>query len=194
MKRALKKSSGALDRLFNNFGVDKKKGIMAVCLVAVMVFMWVRMLTKKAPASAQGGVTIEGENQDLAENDAEPKIFFVELPYARGRNDVLTRDFFTVEQAGLNDVEETTITTENDKQNYVRKVAASLKLEAIGLGDNPQAFINDKLLSVGDKLYVRDGTETYECEVAIIRENMVMIRYGEAQIELKLMRASETGD
>jgi len=194
MKQALRKSSGAVDKVFNNLGIDKKKGIMAMCLITVMIFMWVRMLTKKAPAGAKGAVTIEGKNQDLSENDPQPEISFVELPFVKGRNDVLTRDFFTADQAALNGVEKTTITTESEKQNYVRKVAASLKLEAIGLGDNPQAFINNKLLSVGDKLYVRDGTETFECEVAVIRENMVMIRYGEAKIELKLMRVSETGN
>jgi len=194
MKRTLKTRSDTFDRFLGNLGIDRKKAVLAVCLVAVMIFMWVKMLIRKAPAAAQAAPTTEGENQDLSQNDPEFEISFVELPFVKGRNDILTRDFFTVEQAGLNGAEQTTISAKDNKQDYARKVAASLRLEAIGLGDKPQAYINDKLLSVGDRLYVRDGTETYECEVAVIRENIVIIMYGEAQIELKLMRATETGN
>ena len=73
-------------------------------------------------------------------------------------------------------------------EEYIERIAKKLKLNAIGLGENPQAFINDKLLNVGDKLPVRDGTSTYECEVIRIEENIVLIRCGETEIQLKLLQ------
>ena len=58
-------------------------------------------------------------------------------------------------------------------------------------GESPQAFINDVLLSVGDKLPVRDGDNTYECEVIRIEENKVFIRCGQTEIQLKLAETIE---
>ena len=74
----------------------------------------------------------------------------------------------------------------NDNEDIVRRVTEKLRLEAIVLGENPQAFINDKLLSVGDKLVVGNGIYTYECEVSEIKENVVFIKCGETEITLRL--------
>ena len=76
----------------------------------------------------------------------------------------------------------------------VKRVAGKLKLEAIGLSEIPEVFINDKLLTVGGKLPVKDGGETYECEVVRIERDMVLIRCGEAEIKLKLMQLNEVVD
>jgi len=87
---------------------------------------------------------------------------------------------------------EVNVVSRNGDEEIARRVAEKLKLEAIGLGKNPQAFINDKLLAVGDKLLVVDGADTYECEVVGIEEKMVFIRCGEAEITLRLTQASVT--
>ena len=78
------------------------------------------------------------------------------------------------------------VVSKDGSEEVIRRIAEKLKLEAIGLGKNPQAFINDKLLSAGDKLLVRDKIDVYECEVVEIRENTVLIRCGEAKITLRL--------
>ena len=78
----------------------------------------------------------------------------------------------------------------NDSEEITRRVAESLKLDAIVLGENPRAFINDKLLSVGDRLFLRDGTSTYECEVTKIEENAVSIKCGQAEVTLRLAQTS----
>jgi len=62
-----------------------------------------------------------------------------------------------------------------------------MKLQAIGLGENPQAFINDILLAVADKMIVSDGTEMYECEVIEISQNTVLVRCRGVGIRLKLV-------
>ena len=40
-------------------------------------------------------------------------------------------------------------------------IAEKLKLEVIELGSVPQAFINGKILTEGDKLEVSDGVKKY---------------------------------
>ncbi len=46
------------------------------------------------------------------------------------------------------------------------------------LGENPRAFINDRHLSVGDKLFIGDGINTCECKVTAIEGDTVFIRCG----------------
>jgi preprotein translocase subunit YajC len=43
---------------------------------------------------------------------------------------------------------------------------------------------------VGDKVLIRDGIDTYECEVIEIKENTVVIKCREAEVTLKLTQAS----
>jgi len=76
----------------------------------------------------------------------------------------------------------------------VERVVQKLKLEAIGLGGSPQAFINNRLVSIGDELVVRDGTTRYEFEVVGIEERTVLVRCGEAEIELKLEQGLKVAD
>ena len=80
--------------------------------------------------------------------------------------------------------------SKNGSEGGIRRVAEKLKLEAILLGENPQVFINDKLLSTGDKLFVKDGPNTYECEVVGIEQTKVFVRCGRAKITLKLTESS----
>ena len=89
---------------------------------------------------------------------------------------------------------EVSVVSKDGNEEIIRKVAEKLKLEAIGLDGNPQAFINNKLLSVGDKLLVRDGGNTYECEVMAIEENVVLIKCGDAEITLKVTKFIEVAD
>ena len=65
-----------------------------------------------------------------------------------------------------------------------------MKLEAIVSSDDPLAFINDKVLRAGDKLFVGNGIESYECEVVEIKENIVVIRCRESMITLKMTKVN----
>jgi hypothetical protein len=197
MKQNLKNGGSGGNRIFGRLAAEKKKTVIAVCLITAMVFMWVRVLGRKGPQSANAAVMA----QEVTDGQTKPelKISFMELPKVEGRNDVLTRDFFAVGswrdfmrggEGKSGGIEEVSVVSRNGGEETVRRVAEKLKLEAIVLGENPRAFINDKLLSVGDKLFVRDGTNTYECEVAKIEENMVFIRCGEAEVTLRLTQTS----
>jgi len=198
MKQNLKNSGNRSNKLFGRLAAEKKKTVIAVCLITVMVFMWVRVLGRKGPQSANAAVM----TQEAAEGQTNPelKISFIELPKVEGRNDVLTRDFFAVgswrdfmrggEGKLIDDGRGMMDDRGDGSEETVRWVAEKLKLEAIVLGENPRAFINDKLLSVGDKLFVKDGNDMYECEVAKIEENMVFIRCGETEVTLRLTQTS----
>jgi len=197
MEQKLRNSAGGANAVFNRLAAEKKKTVAAACLIAVMVFMWVRMLAPKTPRGAEAALT--AQEVVKGESNSELKISFTELPKVRGRNDVLTRDFFasdgwrnfrSTEGENLSGIEGVNVVSGNGSEGVVRRIAEKLKLQAIMLGGNPQAFINDKLLSVGDKLLVTDGGDSFECEVAGIEEKMVFIRCGEAEITLKLTQVS----
>jgi hypothetical protein len=166
-----------------------------------MVFMWARVLGRKTPVTAAASQRQENVDQDVLGSNMVLKISFIELPKVAGRNDVITRDFFTVddwrdfvrdgEGGNLAGSEGVSVVSGGGNEEVLRRIAEQLNLEAIVLDGNPQAFINGKLLSVGDTLLVRDGGKTYECEVVGIEENVVVIKCEEGEISLELTKAIE---
>ena len=191
MKQNVRDNSSGPNRIMSQLAAEKKKTITALCLIAVMVFMWVKVLGGKTPQSAEATLMAQKANLDTSRVNSELKISFIELPKVKGRNDVLTRDFFAADGWQVMRGGEVNVVSKDGSEGVVTRIAKKLNLEAIGLGKNPQAFINDKLLSVGDKLLVRDGVNTYECEVIGIEENTVSVRYGEVEIQLKLAQENE---
>ncbi len=197
MEQNVKNNSGEVSWFFSRLAAEKKKVASVVCLLALMTFMWARVLSDKGPKTA-GAAT--GIDQIYAETANQEKITFVELPNVIGRNDVLTRDFFKVEDwrdfaadadgKNLVGIHELNLGDDGAEDN-IRRVAGKLRLEAIGFGKNPQAFINDKLLVVGDVLVVRDGVDIYEFKITGIEENKVSVMCGKAEITLKLSQSIE---
>ncbi|MHC4241538.1 MAG: hypothetical protein ACYS3N_20615 [Planctomycetota bacterium] len=137
-------------------------------------------------------------NNMETQSETELKISFIKLPQVAGRNDVIARDFFT--SNGWQEfgdgwgpkvgVEEIDIVSKDDDQEVIRKVAEHLKLEAIVSSEIPLAFINDEVMRVGDKLFVNDGIDRYECEVVEIKENTVVMRCRESKITLKMTQVN----
>ena len=198
MRQNARNNGNIANRLFNQLAVQKKKTVLALCLITLMAFMWIRVLISKAPQAANAGL-LAGQMDVETQSEPELKISFIELPQAEGRNDVITRDFFDsdgwqdfVDGQGRKStgVEEVDIISKEGDQEVIRRVAEKLNLEAIVLSENPQAFINDKLLSVGDKTLIGDGTNSYECEVVEIKENTVVMRCRESKITLKLTQVN----
>ena len=183
MGRNIKNNSGGPNKLFSRLAAEKKKSVMALCLIGVMVFMWARMFRGKTPESARAALT--AEVMAKSESDYGVKMSFIELPKVTGRNDALTRDFFVIDGGNLNRSAAEFVLGDGGEE-IARRVAEKLKLEAIVVSTSPQAFINDKFLSVGDKLNISDGDNAHECEVIGIEEGKAVIRCGEAEITLKL--------
>ena len=199
MRQKAKHKSGESRWLYSRLVAEKKRTVMALCLVAVMVFMWVRVLTKKAPKAADAALVTNQTSID-DESEVELNISYVQLPKVAGRDDVVTRDFFAskgwrafVDAQGRNSAGggEVNIVSKGGSEELIRAVAEKLKLEAIGLGMSPHALINNEMLSVGDKILIHDVVGVYECEVVEIREDAVVIRCQEAEITLKLTQVIE---
>lgn len=192
MKRNLKNTDNRNNKLFNQLVADKKKTILALCLIALMVLMWTRIFAKKTPVAAQAALVTK-QVEEKEQESTPIKVSYIELPRIQGRNDAITRNFFDPngwsgfmpDGKYLSDSQRA-----NVAQNLVnlrsRLIHAGLKLEAIELGGNPCVFINGRLLSIGDKFTLKDEADTYECEVVRIENNLVFINYGGVEIEFKL--------
>ena len=195
MRQVPDNSNSAAAKLFNQLAAEKKKTVMAICLIALMVFMWLRVLGKKTPKTTSAAVTAQPGQKNVAQTDSQLNISFVELPIIKGRNDGLTRDFFASNnwQGFLNEGGYENLSSSREVNEVVKLAAGSLKLQAIELGKNPRAFIDGKLLSVGDKLFVADGggSNKYEFEVIKIEQNMVFMKSGQIEVKLKLTESIE---
>jgi hypothetical protein len=150
-----------------------------------MGFMWFKVLLSKVPNSAVADV-IEG-----AVRQSQSKLIYVSLPMVPERNDALTRDFFTVDDGFIEDKAAVDVVSSPENEELIRRIAAKLKLEAIVLGENPQAFINDVLVSQGDKFVVEEADRKYEFVVVKIGQDTVFMRCQNAEITLKLASAVE---
>ncbi len=197
MRRNIGNSSSGANRLLSHLAAEKKKTMLAVSLIALMAFMWVRVFVKKTPAAE--GAVVSGQTDQANSSNPTLKISFIELPEVVGRNDVITRNFFAsngwhnFNGHGKNVVriEEVNVVPGDVMEKVIKKVVQKLKLEAIWIGENPKAYINDKVLSVEDTLLVSDGVDKYECEIVAIEDNTVVIRCGKAEVKLKLTQVIE---
>ena len=189
MEQTAQNNRGVSGRFVRQLTEDKKKTVMALCLIAVMAFMWLRVLGGKAPEKAEAALEHAGAVRE--QENLELKVSFIELPNVKGRNDVLTRDFFTADKKYLGGAKRANLVLGNGSEEIAVRIARKLELEAIMLGENLQAFINDKLVAVGDKLLIRDGADVYECEVVGIKENVVFMKCGQEEITLKLAQGIE---
>lgn len=199
MKHKVTNHSSLTKGFLGQVAAEKKKAVATLSLILVMAFMWFRILTNKKPEASQASLITEQLNLD--DHDKQKlNVSFKELPQIAGRNDVITRDFFTHDdwrhfgsgkEHNLAVIEEVNVVSTNGNEEVIKKVAEKLKLEAIVvLGNKPRACINNKVISEGDIVPIRDGSETHECEVIEIRENTVVIKCKEAKVTLKLTQTS----
>jgi len=189
-----KKIEGGIGALLGRLAAEKKKGITAVCLIMVMVFMWSRVLLNKKVQSADASI-VTGETAGTGSKEGT-KISFIELPGVKGRNDVINRDSFAVDN--WTDFVRTTGGSygKDGKRNVTddeaaEPIAEKMKLEVIEVDKIPRAFINGRLLSEGDKFFVEYGNGTCECKVAKIERNAVIVKCGESEVRLNLAQEVE---
>ncbi|MHC4644395.1 MAG: hypothetical protein ACYTBJ_02755 [Planctomycetota bacterium] len=197
MKQSLRNGAPGSIRFGGPFWSERKKTVTAVCLIAVMAFMWARVLGGKTPKGAEASLIMPGMVDD--QPDLQVKVSYTDLPKVEGRNDRLARDFFASNgwrrfAAGGEDKDPATVNvvSSGDNEELIKRVAQKLNLSAIVLDESPQAFINDKLLLVGDKLIIKEGVDAYEFEVVGIQENVVFMRCKEAEITLRIPAVSKT--
>lgn len=181
---------------------DGKKTILAVSLLVVMAVMWIRVLVGHRPDSA--GAAVERQETTAVGTTApvRPQITMVPLPRIAGRNDGIGRDCFSIRDRApfgqfaaapetSTDPEVPSKTTNHD-QEVVQQVAQTLKLDAVVRRDGPpRAFVNDRMLKVGDRFTVERGAACLEFEVLQIDESAVLVECNDVQLTLKLAQSVE---
>jgi hypothetical protein len=110
---------------------------------------------------------------------------FVKLPSIPGRHDVLHRDVFRMDSDVFGTDRRSDVFVDGTG-GTVQRIIGMLRLDAIVMGSEPEAFINDKIVKVGQKVIVRDGNKQYECEVTKIQENVVTVIADGTEVELRL--------
>jgi len=199
MRRNVKHNGHRAKRLVGQLAAEKKKVVMALCLISVMALMWIRVLTKKAPEAA-GAEIAAGSTNPSGPSNPELHMSFIELPKVAGRHDVITRDVFASEnwrhflerQRKRGGFEEVNVFSQDVNKEVIRKLAEKLELEAVMVSENPQAYVNGNVIEVGSKIDIGEGTDKFECEVVAIEENTVVMMCKEAEIILKLEKESTT--
>ncbi|HPS54944.1 MAG TPA: hypothetical protein PLP05_05045 [Sedimentisphaerales bacterium] len=182
------------NNIINHLMAEKKKVVMVLGLVVLMTIMWIRVLGKGGPDSANASVSMPVAKAEKPENTGND-VSFVKLPVIAGRNDILTKNVFEVKNwqsfmsgsnSDLNQVNKNEKTLDEIENSNVEMVSKNLILDAIELGNNPKAFINGQLLSVGDKFSLRIGENIFECRIKEVAENLVVVNFNSTDISLRL--------
>ena len=175
---------------------EKKKAIVAVCLVVVMGFMWLRVITKKSGSvqSVQASGLGRGSEKDVG----GIRLSYVKLPEIEGRTDVLSRDFFAVNDwssfdgfGGLKDRSAQMIGgAETEQTEKIKNAAKELSVGVIVLGQRPHVYIEGELLSAGQSLSFKHRNESYEFKVLKIFENKIELQCDGIAVVKKLIQFS----
>jgi len=191
------RSSGRITDLL----MDGKKTVLAGALVLVMAAMWIRVLIGHKPGAAAAAGAPQAAPV-VQNGPTRSKAKMIELPRIPGRNDSIARDCFNVQEwapmrqfaaaPSTGTDPEVPVVSPNHDEEVVRQVAQTLRLEAVSLrSENPQAFLNDRLLGVGDKLAVEQDSVCFEFEVLQINENAVLVECNGIQLPLKLAQVGD---
>ena len=185
------------------------KVMAMIVLLVVMGILWGRVLLKgtggPAAANAQDQEYMDNLLSDMAPEAVE--IEAVQLPVLPGRNDRVSNDLFSSENwtafelnhnqnsahggvkvGGMGDSSELT------HRSRLERIAGRLKLEAVicDAQDRPfQAFVEDKILSVGSTLTVQEGPDEYVLMLEEISEKEVLFSWNEMSVVLKMAETFE---
>jgi hypothetical protein len=172
----------------------RKKASLAAGLAVVMGFMWVRVLTGHKP-QAVGAADAPPPAKSAPAGQTPVKLKYVTLPVIPGRDDTIERDFFAgrnwsafSKSSGSTTGTDTEVVQPNiDRTSEnISTVAKKLNLQAVLLTGQPEAFINDQAVKVGDTFSFREGADLYLFEVKQIHDDSVLVECGGQSVTLKM--------
>jgi hypothetical protein len=185
------------NRLASYVAVERRKVMVAVCLIVVMGIMWTKLLTGKGEPSSATAAT--NTAMPLAETKATAlRITYKELPIVEGRNDTVAVDFFSPgdwraflskdASEPLSSAAGSTkgSTGEDARSQAIREIAAGLRLQIMEIGSEPQAFISDNLVREGSELTIVAGESAFDFKVLRITRQMVELRCDDKTFEVRL--------
>lgn len=167
---------------------EKKKIIITCLLLGVMGKMWFKVLTKddSTPASVTAA-------QQLAAQQQKKEIEYTELQFIPERHTVLDRDFFSPEILGSKGSSGQFVMAQSSDKD-IELAAKMLKLQAIMAGDTPQAFIDDELLGIGEKIELARSGRIYEFVIGKITDNMVQLKCGDTSVVISIAEPGKQKD
>jgi len=184
------------------------KTTVMIALLAIMGILWGRVLLsgQKGPtrAEAMGAAAIQ---ETVKASDSTPlEIERISLPEMPGRNDRLSCNFFSSnnwqdfnpqhenEQKNDYEISHSNESIERSEQLKLEQIAKRLILEAVieGTdGNSYQAYVDGKILSVGNTLTVQEGPDQYVLMVKKISEKEVVFSWNQASVVLKIPESFE---
>jgi len=203
--RNIKPAAGPLQNI-------SPKMMAMILLVSTMAILWGRVLLKgNGPAKAKAAdckpMAAERQADSQAAEEATLQIIGVELPVLAGRNDRITHNMFSdenwmafslKEDANADNTVARSDTTVNAAEPMseagLRRITRDLTLESVmcDAQNRPtQAFVGNKILSVGSTLTVEEGPDQYVLTLEKISLNEVVFSWNEISVTLKLAETPE---
>jgi hypothetical protein len=185
------------------------KVMTMIVLLSMMGILWGRVLLKgtDSPATANAQDQEDIQNDILNAPSTGVEIEAIQLPIVPGRNDRISNDLFGNENWTAfewnHDQDEINSDVKVDTQNNsielkhrtrLERIAERLKLEAVicDAQNRPfQAFVDNKVLSVGSTLTVQEGPDQYVLTLEKISKKEVLFAWNEMSIVLKLSETFE---
>jgi hypothetical protein len=177
---------------------QRKKLIVAMCLLAVMAILWVRLFAGKSKPKAATAEMITAAAAAPVVSAGE-QVMFVDLPVIDGRHNTLANDFFDAkffnelssqESAGS----ETNGFKGNSNSGSITAAVDAMELVAIVNDTKPQAFIEDKLLEEGQSFRFVFHEQGYEFKVIKIYDNKVDLECNGIKVTKKIPELSSRSE
>lgn len=188
--------------------VGQGKIILAIVLVGVMGFLWIRVFLrhgKPAAASAKPTTSKASQAAAAAKSTLPVRLSYASLAVVPGRQDRLARDLFSEPDSAVfpwqqkpAQAEQPSAVTpiEDPWDKQIRPFMERIVVDAIGTDPKgtAQAFIQDRFLSVGDVLPLHQGQKQYEVKVKEIHSNSVVLEWQDHAVTLKMSEPGMPGD
>ena len=174
--------------LLRRLPVPKGRIVIAVVLVTTMALMWGRLLLsgRSYSTAAALGAASAASRVAAVESKAHQRTKPVNLPEVAGRHDRLARDFFTTanwrsfQMVGGRSTTPPAVVAEPQELTAqdIKTIEQAVKLDGIIAEQNSnayEAFVNDKLVSVGDQISINYKKRQLTATVISINRNNVVL-------------------
>lgn len=177
---------------------EKKKAAIALALILVMAALWIKNIVKKDSIQDAQALAMAQQQSDVPK---EVSFSYVLLPKIEGRHDALTKDIFVPNKwKGFrregdmgNDWTAQTLVGGDEGSSGIERVVKEMELGAIVTGTERRAFIEGKMLGVGQEFTFNYKRQAYEFKIIEIYDNKVELQCNGA-IVVKKIRQSQPDD
>jgi len=172
--------------LLRRLPVPRGRIVVAMVLLTTMLLMWGRLLFSGKSGESLAAMSDAPLSATAANQKPQARIMTVQLPMVPGRHDRLNRDYFAAaDWQAFQAVGPGSFRTHMDSavqqeltENEIRLIEQNIKLDGIIAERNTEAreaFINGRLVSVGDVVKIEHKTRQLSLTVEAIQKNKVIL-------------------